>query len=131
MKCCPAGLAATERDVRSTRRTPMWASRLRTNSLTLAGDNPIFRDAPLKLFSSSTATRAVVSVMLGITIQAPYRSDIRDDAFGPFDLKEALSSVHITDQRCRPTRRKEKSWASLRVRLQSSRVDRAAWHWRA
>src|ERR1700722_16074862 len=26
---------------------------------------------------------------------------------------------------------KEKSWESLRVRLQSSRVDRAAWRWRA
>src|SRR5216684_938687 len=30
-----------------------------------------------------------------------------------------------------PTPRKEKLWESLRVRLQSSRVDRAVWHWRA
>ena len=61
----PAAVGATERVVRSTSRTPSRSSRCRTISLTRGGDSASCLAALVKLFSSTTATKAVVSARLG------------------------------------------------------------------
>jgi catechol 2,3-dioxygenase-like lactoylglutathione lyase family enzyme len=63
------GRACSDRSRRALDQThPDAGLKVRTNSLTLAGDTPSFRAAFLKLFSSSTATRAVVSEKPGTAI---------------------------------------------------------------
>jgi class 3 adenylate cyclase len=67
----PAAVGATDRVVRSTSRTPRCSSRLRTISLTRGGDKASCLAALVKLFSSTTATKAVVSARLGVCIGMP------------------------------------------------------------
>src|SRR5258705_6898817 len=67
----PAAVGATDRVVRSTSRTPRRSSRLRTISLTRGGDKASCLAALVKLFSSTTATKAVVSARLGACIGMP------------------------------------------------------------
>ena len=65
----PAAVGATDRVVRSTSRTPRRSSRLRTIALTRGGDKASCLAALVKLFSSTTATKAVVSARLGACIE--------------------------------------------------------------
>src|SRR6478735_1948515 len=67
----PAAVGATDRVVRSTSRTPRRSSSLRTISLTRGGDKASCLAALVKLFSSTTATKAVVSARLGACIGVP------------------------------------------------------------
>jgi hypothetical protein len=64
----PAAVAATERVVRSTSRTPRLSSRPRINSLTRDGESPSCFAARVKLFCSKTATNALVSLKPGAPI---------------------------------------------------------------
>nr|GFD53851.1 hypothetical protein [Tanacetum cinerariifolium] len=59
--CSPASVNATERVVRLKRRISSRASRLRIEWLSAEGDTPSTRAAPLKLWCSAMAMKAVSS----------------------------------------------------------------------
>src|SRR6476660_2081439 len=88
----PAAVGATDRVVRSTRRTPSCSSRLRISSLTRGGDRASCLAALVKLLSSTTATKAVVSARLGPCIGAIHYSKNPNSPLRLFHLTDYLHS---------------------------------------
>jgi hypothetical protein len=97
----PAAVGATERVVRSTRRTPRRSSRLRTMSLTRGVDRPKTLPALVKLFCSSAVTKALVLAMLTATRSFAASMTGRRILISRFDDESTLCSGFEARGRCK------------------------------